>query len=384
VPEAKELVGDGDEMNLGTAGVGHQAVGEHEPHGGILAPPVGHEADLRGKRVVVTGGAGFIGSHLCEALLAGGNTVTCVDNLVGTAGSTRNLADAREHPRFELLTENVLNWADRADLSGVHCVFHLAASKHTVSLRDPERDLTVNGLGTLRLLRRAVRDGVSKIVHGSTGSVFGQTSDEHVEDGAKNPVSLYGISKLAGETYCRVIGDAFGLDYTILRYYHVIGPRQDASDDGGVVPIFARRGLEGRPLTIYGTGTQTRSFTSVRDVVRVTLLAASSEEMRNEDFNCASGVRVSIQELADFVLAETNSEQAIEYEPARPGDIEHFAVNNTKLRRLGVTFDLDWRSGVREVIAASRDSYRDAAALAGGAAEASGAQISGTAATTNW
>ena len=309
------------------------------------------QAEPQSKRVVVTGGAGFIGSHLCDVLLERDNTVLCVDNLVGTGGSTRNITQWLDHPRFELLTESVLDWADRADLTEVDCIFHLAASKHAVSLRDPEHDLAVNGLGTLRLLLRAVRDGVPRFVHGSTGSVFGETSFAHVEDAPKSPVSLYGISKLAGETYCRVIGDAFGLDYTILRYYHVIGPRQDDSEHGGVVPIFARRSLEGRPLTIYGTGTQTRSFTSVHDVVRVTLLAAVADEMRRTDFNCASGISVSIQELADFVVSETGNAHAIEYSSVRLGDIERFAVDNTKLRRLGVDFDQDWRSLVREVIA---------------------------------
>ena len=308
------------------------------------------EASLHRKRVVVTGGAGFIGSHLCDALLERGDAVTCVDNLVGTGGSTRNLAGSLDHPRFELLCEDVLDWASRANLAGVDCVFHLAASKHTVSLEDPERDLAVNGLGTLRLLLLAVRDRVSRFVLASTGSVFGETSREHVEDGPKRPVSLYGISKLAGESYCRVVGDAFGLDYTILRLYHVVGPRQDASRKGGVVPVFARACLEGRPLTIYGSGGQTRSFTSVHDVVRVLLLAAESDAMRRRDFNCASGIRVSIQELADFVQAETRSPWAIEYAPARPGDIEHFAVDNGRLRELGVVFDEDWRSMAREVI----------------------------------
>jgi UDP-glucose 4-epimerase len=309
---------------------------------------------LQRKRVVVTGGAGFIGSHLCDALLARDNTVTCVDNLVGTGGSTRNLVQSLDHPRFQLVAENFLDWADRADLGGVDCIFHLAASKHSVSLEDPERDLAVNGLGTLRLLLVAARDGVPRFVHASTGSVFGETIHAHVEDGPKHPVSLYGISKLAGESYCRVVGDAFGLDYTILRFYHVIGPRQDASAKGGVVPIFARACLEGGPLTIFGSGAQTRSFTSVHDVVHVTLLAAAADEFRRAEFNCASGISVSVQELAEFVLAETGSSHAIEYSAARPGDIEHFAVDNGRLRRLGVVFETDWRSLVREVIASLR------------------------------
>ncbi|MEK6275544.1 MAG: NAD-dependent epimerase/dehydratase family protein [Actinomycetota bacterium] len=312
---------------------------------------MGRLVELRAKEVVLTGGAGFIGSHLCDALIDRDNTVACIDNLVGTAGSTRNVEHVLDHPRFRLVTENVFDWAERTDLAGVDCVFHLAASKNSVALRDPENDLTVNALGTLRLLLRAARDGVSKFVYASTGSVFGDTSREHVEDSPKHPVSVYGISKLAGESYCRVIGETFGLDYTVLRYYHVIGPRQDASDDGGVVPIFARRGLEEQPLRIYGSGEQTRSFTSVRDVVQATMLAATSAEMRQEYFNCASGISVSIEDLADFVLAETGSAQGIEHAPARPGDIQHFAVDNTKLRNLGVDFDTDWRSIVREVIA---------------------------------
>jgi UDP-glucose 4-epimerase len=335
----------------------------------IVPTRVGRLVELQSKRVVVTGGAGFIGSHLCDALLERDNTVTCVDNLVGTGGSTRNIAHLLDHPRFELVAESVLDWSARADpTTGVDCIFHLAASKHAAAAKDPEHDLAVNGLGTLRLLLRAANGGVPKFVHASTGSVFGETSNEHVEGAPKRPVSLYGISKLAGESYCRVVDETFGLDYTILRYYHVIGPRQDASEQGGVVPIFARRSLERRPLTIYGTGAQTRSFTSVRDVVQATILAATSEPMRHADFNCASGVSVTVQELADYVLAETGSTEAIEYAPARPGDIHHFAVDNTKLRRLGIDFETDWRSVVREVIASLRLTAAVLATASGGLA----------------
>ena len=135
---------------------------------------MGRLVELQSKEVVVTGGAGFIGSHLCDALVRRGHHVICVDNLVGTAASPRNVVQLLDHPRFELVTDDVLEWAQRAQLAGVEGVFHLAASKNSVCMDDPERDLAVNALATLRLVRAAARDGVRKFVHASTGSVLGE------------------------------------------------------------------------------------------------------------------------------------------------------------------------------------------------------------------
>lgn len=304
---------------------------------------------------VVTGGAGFIGSHLCETLLARGYHVTCVDNLVGTGGTTRNVEQLSDHPRFRLVTEDVLEWAQRVDLGDANCVFHLAAAKNSACMSDPERDLAVNAQSTLRLVRAAGRDGVRKFVHASTGSVFGEANRRHEAGTPTLPVSYYGVSKLAGESYCRVIGEITGLDYTILRYYHVIGPRQDCSEIGGVVPIFVRQALGGEPLTIDGDGRQTRSFTSVYDIVRANLIAMEHEEARAATFNCAAGISVSIQELADYVIEQTSSRAGVRHAPARVGDIRHFDVDNTPLRRLGLEFITDWRESVRDVIASFAD-----------------------------
>ena len=308
--------------------------------------------------MVVTGGAGFIGSHLCDALLTRGHRVVCVDNLAGTGGSTRNVTHLLVQPRFELVTEDVVEWAAAADLRDAGCVFHLAASKNSVCMDDPERDLAVNALATLRLARAAARDGV-RLVHSSTGSVVGETASRHNADSPTSPVSYYGVSKLAGESYCRAIGELSGLRYAILRYYHVIGPRQDGSDTGGVVPIFARRALAGEPLTIDGDGEQTRSFTSVFDVVRANLLALECDAALGATLTCASGLSVTIRELADHVIAETQSAAGFRHGPARPGDIRRFDVDNGALRRLGLEFDTDWRAMVREVIA-SRSEQRAA------------------------
>jgi UDP-glucose 4-epimerase len=140
------------------------------------------------------------------------------------------------------------------------------------------------------------------------------------------------------------------LDVTVLRYYHVIGPRQDDSDNGGVVPIFIRNCERGEPITIFGTGEQIRSFTSVGDVVAANLIVADDPRARGEYFNCASGIQVSIQQLADFVKKEMGTSNHIQYADWRPGDIIKFDIVNEKLLSLGVTFETDWKQVVRGTI----------------------------------
>ncbi len=309
---------------------------------------------LQGRRVVVTGGAGFIGSHLCDALVGVGAEVVCVDNLVGTSGSTRNIDHLQGHPLFSFVREDIVSWARHADLRRVDTVFHQAASKNVVCMTDPERDLVVNALGTLVLLRRAQESGVRKFIHASTGSVYGPPARRQDETHPRNPVSFYGVSKTAAESYCQVVSALSGFDITVLRYFHVIGPRQDDSDYGGVVAIFVRRCLEGRPLVVYGTGEQTRSFTSVHDIVRANLWAAEPGADSQGVFNCASGVRVTIKELAEFVIEETRADVPILYEAWRPGDIVSFDVDNSRLVRKGFSFDQCWQDAVREVIAWKR------------------------------
>ena len=305
---------------------------------------------IRDSVAVVTGGAGFIGSHLCDRLIDTGNEVVCVDNLVGSGGSDRNIKHLLGQPGFTLVQESIVDWASTPNLDGVDYVFHQAAAKNTVSIEDPVRDLEVNSLGTLKLLLAAKDAGIRKFVHGSTGSVYGELQHSQDEQHPKNPASFYGVSKLAGESYCRIVADMYNLDCTIYRYFHVIGPRQDASDTGGVVPIFIRRCLDGRPLTIFGTGNQLRSFTSVHDVVEANLLAAYLGPRSNGTFNCASAIQVSIQELADFVIKKMSHTGEIEYGDWRPGDIVNFDVDNSAIQSLGMTFNLDWKSVVCDVI----------------------------------
>jgi UDP-glucose 4-epimerase len=195
---------------------------------------------LGGQRVVVTGGAGFIGSHLCDALLELGADVICVDSLVVTGGEPRNVAHLVGSPGFTLARADVVDWASAVDLDGVACVFHLAASKKAVAHENPELDLRVNALGTLRLLLAARRDQVPVFVHASTASVRGASAAGGSWQGLANgPTSFYGVSKLAGESYGRAVLSGTGCRYVALRYFSVIGPRQDDSERGGVVPTSA-------------------------------------------------------------------------------------------------------------------------------------------------
>ena len=296
-------------------------------------------------KAVVTGGAGFIGSHLVDALVGRGDEVTVVDDLSGP-GSLWNI---EHHSGLAVQRIDVATWALDADLTDVDVVFHLACTSLPVSMRDPELDLRTNALGTLRLLEAVARAGVRKYVHASSGSVFGEPlAGRQDEDHLTRPASFYGVSKLAGESYVRVMADLHGIDFAALRYYKVVGPRQAAGDDGGVVPIFIRRALAREPLIVHGTGEQVRSFTSVHDVVAATLLAADHPAARGF-YNVGSARTATIGELATFV-SDVVGGVPILHAPARPGDVFELRVDAERIRALGATFDIDWRDAVREVI----------------------------------
>lgn len=311
------------------------------------------EYSLHGKyrRALVTGGAGFVGSHLVDALLADGIEVISLDDYSG--GKHENLAHLKDEKRFQEVKADVSDRAAcRPYFDGVDIVFHQAVSKNTVCMRDPERDLDVNAHGTLNMLELARAQGVKKFVHASTGSVYGEakyfpTDEQH----PLNPASYYGVSKLCAEKYVRLFSDLHGMDTAMLRYYHVFGPRQDNSDVGGVVSIFGRRAIQNKPLIIYGDGTQLRSFTSVFDIVRINKLAALTPSTKGEAYNCASGVKVTIQELADAVLEYFGKQNlGCEYQDWKPGDILKFDVNNSKARGLGFEFNYTFKQGLHQTL----------------------------------
>lgn len=286
--------------------------------------------DLRFQKALVTGGAGFIGSHICERLVNMGIEVVSLDNY--SAGRDKNLQTIScEKVKGDILDENMVEHL----MKGVDVVFHNAASKKIVCSADPKRDLAVNAEGTLILLAAALKHGVKKFVHASTGSVYGKPFYfPQDEDHPTRPISYYGVSKLAGERYVDVFNKLYGLDTTILRYFHVYGPKQPGGQYGGVVAIFITNMLAGLPVCIHGDGSQERSFTYVDDIVNANLAAVESSFSSGKVYNCASGLRVSVLGLYEKLV------EMLKYEGPFPiyispdlGEIFKFDVSNYNIKK---------------------------------------------------
>jgi UDP-glucose 4-epimerase len=303
------------------------------------------------RKAVVTGGAGFIGSHIVEELVQIGVETTSIDNY--SAGKKENLVHLKRYNNFREVDCDITDYKQLEKyFSNVEIVFHNAASKKTICLNNPRRDLQINAEGTFNLLELSLKYGVKKFIHASTGSVYGEAQYfPQDENHPFNPTSYYGVSKLAGERYAKVFEHLYDLDVTILRYFHVYGPRQESSDVGGVVSIFARRLIKNRPIIIYGDGTQQRSFTYVKDVVGANLLVASLGNTKGEIYNCASGIKVTIDELSKKMINLLHKKNVqIIYEDWLPGDIKVFEIDNSKLKKLGFKFKTSFDTCLKETI----------------------------------
>lgn len=299
-----------------------------------------------GKKTIVTGGAGFIGSHICEELVKLKAEVFCLDNL--SAGKRSNVAFLENAPNFHFVQKDVCDADEQMDalFDGASVVFHNAASKKNICLVNPQRDLEVNAGGTLNLLQYAMKHAVPKFIHASTGSVYGEpkhfpTDESHPLE----PVSYYGVSKLAGDRYVDVFHKLYGLNTSILRYFHVYGPRQESNEFGGVVSIFLRKILSGENPIVFGDGHQIRSFTWVKDLVTANLHCAVTERAAGEVYNAASSIKVSINDLALGMLRllDKSGQRKVEYGEPLLGDIMNFDIDNRKITtQLGMGFNQDF------------------------------------------
>lgn len=284
---------------------------------------------------LVTGGAGFIGSHIVEALLRRGESVRVVDNFsTGRPENLRGFAD-----RIELITGDVSDPAvARSAMQGVEVVFHQAALPSVPrSIRDPLSTHASNANGTLQLLEAARHAGVTRFVYAASSSAYGDTPTlpKH-EDMPTNPRSPYAVSKLTGEYYAQAYHRVYGLETVCLRYFNIFGPRQDPdSPYAAVIPKFAAELLAGRPPVINGDGEQTRDFTYIDNAVAANMLAATAPaEAAGQVFNVACGQRVSLNTLVKLLQEETGVRVAPKYAAERPGDVRDSLASIDKARRV--------------------------------------------------
>jgi UDP-glucose 4-epimerase len=291
---------------------------------------------------IVTGAAGFIGSHIVEELISYGIKTIAIDDF--SAGHKRNLDFLQSDGNLMIVDCDVSNYEAMSDyFKDVDIVFHNAASKKNICLIDPARDLDVNARGTLNVMLLAKKYGIKKIVHASTGSVYGEPIRLPLDETHPlEPTSYYGVSKLAGERYVDVFHKLYNINTTILRYFHVFGPRQESHPDlGGVVAIFIRNIRNNKDIQIHGDGNQLRSFTFVKDIVTANILAAIEDSSNGQVYNVASGIKVTINDLVEVLKSEKHLRDYdfnIKYTQSLVGDIKYFDIDNKKIRSLGVIF----------------------------------------------
>jgi UDP-glucose 4-epimerase len=304
--------------------------------------------------ILVTGGAGFIGSHLVDALAArDGHQIIVADDF--SVGTRANLAQHASNPRVRVVELDIRDKARVAQvMRGVDVVYHLATQCIRVSIRDPYLVHDVNATGTLHLLTAALEQGVKRFVYCSSSEVYG--SADYVPMDERHPLvptTPYGASKLAGEVYARSFHLTYGLPVAIVRPFNTYGPREHFEGPyGEVLPKFVVRALNNAPLVIFGDGSQTRDFTEVSDTVRGLIASAECDELVGDAINIARGQEVTICDLAEIVLAALpQSESRIEYQAARPGDVRrHFADVGKAQAVLGFEPRFTIREGVRRYV----------------------------------
>jgi UDP-glucose 4-epimerase len=309
-------------------------------------------------RILVTGGAGFIGSNLVDHLLAQGRPVRVLDNF--STGKRENLAHCQD--QIELIEGDLadLDTVQRA-VEGVEAILHHAAIASVPrSVSDPLGSNEANVLGTLHVLLAARDTGVQRVIYASSSSIYGDLDEDQakVESMKPQPISPYGVAKLAAEYYCQVFYHNYGLETVGLRYFNVFGPRQDpTSHYAAVVPRFIMAMLRGEPPTIYGDGGQTRDFTFVADVIRANMLALEAEEAPGQAFNVARHHAHSVNELVEVLneLLQTNIQP--EHTEPRPGDIRHSLADIGEAKvKLGYTPQISFAEGLSRTVEWFRDN----------------------------
>ena len=291
-----------------------------------------HINELKGKNILVTGGVGFVGSHIVDRL-SPENKVTVLDNLF--TGSLSNLEKSKD--RVVFIKGDILDKSLVSNIvADVEFIFHLAAHVGNIrSLQDPYFDMDVNIRGMLNLLEACRDSKVKRLVYSSSGAIFGEAKYLPIdEEHPLHPESPYAVSKMAAEKYAFAFYKVYGVPTTSVRYFNIYGPRQDTSEYANAISIFLSRVKDGKSLTIFGDGKQTRDFIFIEDVVTANILAATQPAAVGEIFNIATGRATSINQITDIIKQISGRESPIIYADPRAGEVRHSRANIEKAQKL--------------------------------------------------
>ena len=303
---------------------------------------------MKNKNILITGGAGFIGSHIVDELMDN-NNITIIDNL--STGTLKNLKNPN-HENLKIIKEDICN-TNLDDLTnGIDYIFHLAAMASVpLSVENPVECTEINLNATVKLLKSAVDNDVKKIVFSSSSAVYGENRNMPLKETEPlMPTSPYAASKASCEVYLKSFYNSYGLDYTALRYFNVFGPKQDKNSQyAAVIPNFISALLEGKQAEIYGDGEQTRDFVYVGDIVRANILACESNF--NGVVNVASGEKLTINRLYEIVKNTLGSDLEPKYLPERLGDIKHSLADVSNMEKINLKINShDFEKQLQETI----------------------------------
>jgi dTDP-glucose 4,6-dehydratase len=297
-------------------------------------------------RILVTGGAGFQGSHLVEACLSAGHQITVLNTF-----SPRALKNIEA-----FVDRTAVVWGSVTDpeivektVRGHEVVFHLAGRIHVdESIDTPVSYLNTNVLGTYNILQ-AIRKEKARLIFSSSVEVYGASDGEVLtETSPLRPHSPYAASKAAADRLCHAYWTTYGLDVCIVRPCNIYGPRQKAGKGGAVIPIFVEQALAGKPLLVYGTGQQRREYMHVSDLVKAYLLLLERDDVKGETINVGSGERIAIGAIADFIADKLRT--SVEHGPARAGEVSEFSLDSSKIKALGFKHEMPFWRGLEAYV----------------------------------
>jgi UDP-glucose 4-epimerase len=307
------------------------------------------------KKILVTGGAGFIGSNLVPNLLEKGYAVVVLDNL--TSGKLENLNTHTDHKNFSFIKGDIRDPAAlREVMSGVYAVAHLAALIDVAaSVKDPALTHEVNVTGTFNVLQEAAKSGVKRLVFASSTAVYGDVTSLPVKESeVLHPLSPYAASKAACEAYCNAFTASYGLNAVALRFFNVYGPKNENSPYSGVITKFLRQAMKDAVLTVEGDGEQTRDFINVTDVAKALTQALEAKSIQSNAYNVCTGVPTSINDLLSSLSAVTGKTLQIKHSPARVGDIRFSYGDGSKaLDELGFRAQINIQEGLNLLVEAA-------------------------------